>query len=126
MILHYPAPVYWWDKSHLRGWFGKSRLGKKIKHQKIDGSLGSQLVDDIKTLRKKLDEAGAKDSMEFVKKSELKNMLLVGEAVARSALLRKESRGAHFREDFPDEGRDVWIKNTRVKKGNRGMEAAIN
>jgi succinate dehydrogenase/fumarate reductase flavoprotein subunit len=36
----------------------------------------------------------------------MRNMLIVSEAMARSALARKESRGAHAREDFPemDEG----------------------
>jgi succinate dehydrogenase / fumarate reductase, flavoprotein subunit len=32
---------------------------------------------------------------------DLKNLLTVSEAIARSALERKESRGGHFREDFP-------------------------
>ncbi|HTV47818.1 MAG TPA: fumarate reductase/succinate dehydrogenase flavoprotein subunit [Phycisphaerae bacterium] len=32
---------------------------------------------------------------------DLKNLLTVSEAIARSALDRRESRGAHFREDFP-------------------------
>jgi len=33
---------------------------------------------------------------------ELKNALIVAKAVAMSALLREESRGAHFRSDFPE------------------------
>jgi succinate dehydrogenase / fumarate reductase, flavoprotein subunit len=33
---------------------------------------------------------------------ELRAMLTTAEAVARSALARNESRGAHQREDFPD------------------------
>jgi succinate dehydrogenase / fumarate reductase flavoprotein subunit len=33
---------------------------------------------------------------------DLKNLLTVSEAIARSALERKESRGGHFRDDFPD------------------------
>ena len=32
---------------------------------------------------------------------DLKNLLTVSEAVTRSALERKESRGGHFRDDFP-------------------------
>jgi succinate dehydrogenase / fumarate reductase flavoprotein subunit len=32
---------------------------------------------------------------------DLHNLLTVSEAVARSALVRKESRGGHFRDDFP-------------------------
>jgi succinate dehydrogenase / fumarate reductase flavoprotein subunit len=33
---------------------------------------------------------------------DLKNLLAVSEAIARSAIERKESRGGHFREDFPE------------------------
>lgn len=48
-----------------------------------------------------------------------RNMLLVAEAVTRAALSRRESRGAHQREDFPalDEG---WSVNQRLRlKGER-------
>jgi succinate dehydrogenase/fumarate reductase flavoprotein subunit len=40
--------------------------------------------------------------MEVADWFELRNMLLVAECVARSALARQESRGAHRREDFPE------------------------
>jgi L-aspartate oxidase len=33
--------------------------------------------------------------------SEARNMLRVGHAIATAALARTESRGAHFRSDFP-------------------------
>ncbi len=33
---------------------------------------------------------------------DLKHLLTVSEAITRSALDRKESRGGHFREDFPN------------------------
>ena len=35
---------------------------------------------------------------------DLKNLVAVSRAIARSALAREDSRGAHFREDFPDSG----------------------
>ncbi len=48
---------------------------------------------------------------------EVENALIVGEMVARSALMREESRGAHFRRDFPRED-DSWKKNLFVQKGD--------
>ena len=42
--------------------------------------------------------------------NDLANMLLLGRLIAEAALLREESRGAHFREDFPDPSPD-WIKH---------------
>ncbi len=56
---------------------------------------------------------------------DLPNLLLVSEAVARTAALRKESRGAHFREDHP--GKDEkWGRTTLVvsKSGDGAMEIA--
>ncbi|MBC8387965.1 MAG: FAD-binding protein [Actinobacteria bacterium] len=35
--------------------------------------------------------------------SDLYNTAMIGNLIARSALLRQESRGVHYREDFPDE-----------------------
>ena len=41
---------------------------------------------------------------------DLKSMLTVSEAVTRSAMARKESRGAHSRIDFPKLDEQVWGK----------------
>ncbi|HUQ41352.1 MAG TPA: fumarate reductase/succinate dehydrogenase flavoprotein subunit [Candidatus Limnocylindrales bacterium] len=50
---------------------------------------------------------------------DLKTMLLISEAVTRSALMREESRGGHTREDFPkpDPG---WGKKNIVTRGRGG------
>jgi len=47
-------------------------------------------------------------------------LLTVSEAIARSAASRPESRGGHFREDFPDKDKQFGKLNTMVKKGNDG------
>lgn len=46
----------------------------------------------------------------------LENMLKVADMVARSALLRTESRGAHYRSDFPKEDNNRWLKNIEISK----------
>jgi succinate dehydrogenase / fumarate reductase flavoprotein subunit len=47
---------------------------------------------------------------------DLRNLLAVSEAIARSAIERKESRGGHFREDYPDKGADYATINMMVKQ----------
>jgi succinate dehydrogenase / fumarate reductase, flavoprotein subunit len=51
---------------------------------------------------------------------DLDNLLTVSEVITRAAIERKESRGAHFRDDFPDKSEE-WAKyNIRVTKGSDG------
>jgi succinate dehydrogenase / fumarate reductase flavoprotein subunit len=52
---------------------------------------------------------------------DLPNLLTASEAVTRSALERKESRGAHFREDFPDKDPASAMFNVVVRKGEDGQ-----
>jgi succinate dehydrogenase / fumarate reductase flavoprotein subunit len=51
---------------------------------------------------------------------DLPNLLLVSEAVTRSALERRESRGGHFREDFPGKDPVLGKVNVVVRKGADG------
>lgn len=49
-----------------------------------------------------LDDRGKVFNLELQQALELGNLIKVAEAILSSALYRRESRGAHFREDFPD------------------------
>ena len=51
---------------------------------------------------------------------DLKNLLTVAEAITRSAVDRKESRGGHFREDFPDKDPQAQKYNTVISKAADG------
>jgi succinate dehydrogenase / fumarate reductase flavoprotein subunit len=51
---------------------------------------------------------------------DLRNLLLVAEAVARAALERKESRGAHFRDDFPEKSAEWGRVNLAIRRGGDG------
>jgi succinate dehydrogenase / fumarate reductase flavoprotein subunit len=51
---------------------------------------------------------------------DLENLLTVSEALTRAALMRKESRGAQFREDYPEKSADWGKHNIVVRKGDAG------
>lgn len=51
---------------------------------------------------------------------ELAHMLTVAEAIARAAWERKESRGGHYREDFPDKRSEFGHVNISIVKGRQG------
>src|SRR5687768_3170988 len=51
---------------------------------------------------------------------ELTHMLTVAEAIARAASERRESRGGHFREDFPEKSPELGKVNISIVKGADG------
>ena len=54
---------------------------------------------------------------------DLQHMLIVSEAIARAALERKESRGAHFRDDYPEKDVEAAKFNLIVSKtADGGMQ----
>jgi succinate dehydrogenase / fumarate reductase flavoprotein subunit len=52
---------------------------------------------------------------------DLHNLLTVSEAITRAALARKESRGGHFRDDYPDKAAPFGKINLVLKKGDDGQ-----
>jgi len=52
---------------------------------------------------------------------ELQNMLTVSRVIAQCALSRTESRGVHFREDYP-EPQPAWRRHQRIRRGEGRLE----
>ena len=51
---------------------------------------------------------------------DLPNLMTVSEAIARAAIERKESRGAHFRDDYPDKSEECAKFNIIIRQGADG------
>ncbi len=51
---------------------------------------------------------------------DLRNLLTVSEAITRAAIERRESRGAQFREDYPEKKAEFGNRNTIISKGPNG------
>jgi len=74
-------------------------------------------VDGIRELQErfkfvKVDDQGKVYNTDILNTWELGNLLELAEVTAVSALARKESRGAHAREDFPKRDDKNWMKHT--------------
>ena len=62
-------------------------------------------------LRKRYPAATLRELMDII---ETENMALTAQIVTEAALQRKESRGVHFRADYPEQDDDKWQKNIVV------------
>jgi succinate dehydrogenase flavoprotein subunit len=79
-----------------------------------------EALDKIDDLKKRADNAAVGGNREYNPgwhtALDLKNLLIVSEAVTRAALERKESRGAQFRDDYPDKNERLGKVNTMIAK----------
>jgi fumarate reductase (CoM/CoB) subunit A len=78
--------------------------------------------DDVPAMR--LDEkARSSDSVrgaELESALSVRNLVLLGRILAKAALMRTESRGAHFRLDYPNADDAHWRVVTRLQRGAKG------
>jgi succinate dehydrogenase / fumarate reductase flavoprotein subunit len=57
---------------------------------------------------------------ELIQYLELEGMLQVAEVIVKGALAREESRGSHFRSDFPKRDDEHWLRHTLAYKTPEG------
>jgi succinate dehydrogenase / fumarate reductase flavoprotein subunit len=83
-----------------------------------------QALDCIGQLRARAERAGIPGNRQYNNgwhtAMDLQNLMDVSEAITRAALLRKESRGAQFRDDYPDKDPEWGKHNIAVRDGGAG------
>uniref|UniRef100_A0A832H4M1 Succinate dehydrogenase flavoprotein subunit n=1 Tax=Oscillatoriales cyanobacterium SpSt-402 TaxID=2282168 RepID=A0A832H4M1_9CYAN len=72
----------------------------------------------------RLDDKGKTWNTEIVEALELRSLMVVGEVILTSALNRKESRGSHSREDYPDRDDATFLKHTLAYYSPVGIDLA--
>ena len=108
---------------------------------KLAADLGAAMSEKVGVFRTKKELAQALDEVIKIKKRyknvsissadkhmnyelhnalELEYMLEVAHTIVLGALLRQESRGAHFRRDFTTRNDKKWLKHTIAKMGKKG------
>ena len=97
-------------------------LGKRLYHDLgiIREEPGMRSVlEYVAELKEKLSQTALQDrahrfNRALIEYLEYESSLLLADAATRAALLRRESRGAHWRSDYPEESKE-WEKHIQVK-----------
>jgi len=83
-----------------------------------------EAISKIEEVRQRVLDLYAKDGHGLGKCHEAKSMALCAEMTLRAALMRTESRGSHFREDYPERDDRNWLKWIIIKQ--KGGEMALS
>lgn len=94
---------------------GVYRIAEKLQTQ----------VGIIDELKKRVENISIQDkgkvfNTDLLEAIELQNLILFSEVVVQGALMRQESRGSHFRTDFPARDDENWLKHSFFYKQDTG------
>jgi succinate dehydrogenase / fumarate reductase flavoprotein subunit len=81
-----------------------------------------ELQERYRTVR--CEDSGRVFNTDLLEARELGYMLDCAEATVHSALAREESRGGHFREDFPERNDDQWLRHSLAYQAEGGPRLA--
>ncbi len=84
-------------------------------------------IEEIRTLKERYQKVGVYNhqkafNYELMEAIELGYQLDLAEVILESALHRRESRGAHWREDYPQRSDQEYLKHTLILRTPRGPE----
>lgn len=85
----------------------------------------NKALDILKSLMERyesvvIDNRGFRFNTDLMDALELESLLNLSYIILVSAMTREESRGAHFREDYPERDDQDWLKHTLIQKTEDG------
>lgn len=83
-------------------------------------------LEEINDCQQELADSATSNAAQLVERSELQRMLTTAEAVTTSALLREESRGSHYRSDFPSTDNSKWAGNQEIWQKDKTLHYKFN
>ena len=117
-----PGPERAWQ---IREDLGKS-LNRKLGIFRTKGSMTSAL-ETVRALKGRaahlfIQDRGRIFNSELIQAFELTSLLEIAEVIVMGALAREESRGAHYRSDFPQRDDGRWLKHTVASRTPNGPQ----
>jgi succinate dehydrogenase/fumarate reductase flavoprotein subunit len=96
-----------------------------------DDTKMSKAMADIKDLQSRFEKARVMDkskrfNTDVLAALETDHLLTFSEVIVAGGLARTESRGAHFRSDYPNRDDDNWIKHTLAHKTEPGEPPVLS
>jgi len=86
-----------------------------IRHNRNLQQTDAKLVEFLERFRRiNLSDRSMWANTSFAFTRQLYNMLQLSRVIAQGASMRNESRGAHYKPDFPDRDDKNWLKTTKV------------
>jgi len=79
-------------------------------------------IRELSACGQTLVDKGSYCNRELLLAMENENLLLTANAVVQAALIRTESRGAHFRSDYPQRRDDLWLQNILLYQKEDGLQ----
>ena len=108
------------QKGSVRAWQIREELGQLMSlnlglvrtHESMTTALSSLTALTRRAAFMTVQDKGRVFNTDLVQAFELQSLLDVAETIVASALARQESRGAHYRSDFPKRDDAQWLKHT--------------
>jgi succinate dehydrogenase / fumarate reductase flavoprotein subunit len=83
-----------------------------------------KIIKDLQQRYKEvtIDDTGSAYNLDLFEAFEVGNLLSFSEVIVEGALARQESRGAHYRTDFPKRDDKKWLRHTLAWKTDKGVK----
>ncbi len=113
----------------IRAWQIREELGQLMSlnlglvrtHESMSVAISSLNALTQRAASVTVQDKGLVFNTDLVQAFELQSLLDVAETIITSALARTESRGAHYRSDFPKRDDTHWLKHTLARRASGGI-----
>jgi succinate dehydrogenase / fumarate reductase flavoprotein subunit len=116
------------QEGSIRAWQIREELGQVMSlnlglvrtHDSMSAAISALTALTHRAASVMVQDKGQVFNTDLIQAFELQFLLDVAETIVASALAREESRGAHYRSDFPKRDDALWLKHTVARRTPQG------
>jgi len=114
------GPVRAWQIREELGQVMSLNLGLVRTHNSMSDAISAVEALTHRAAALTVQDKGHVFNTDLVQAFELQSLLDVAETIVVSALARQESRGAHYRSDFPARDDQHWLRHSLIQRTPEG------